>query len=109
MPVRPEVVRVHAVLPDVTYLGPKSGERHRARVVIDFDPGPHRSTVDTASLDELVCWLTDQKLLAEDVAACIADAVAHAVKTTVDVSVEQRAFNRVELTPTARGRPGGSP
>ena len=109
MPVRPEVVHVHAVLPDVTYLGPISGDRHQARVVIDFEPGPHRLTVDTASLDELVCWLTDQKLLAEDVAACVADAVADAVQATVDVSVEQRMFNRVELTPTARGHPGGSP
>jgi hypothetical protein len=107
--VRCEVVHIHAVLPQVTYRGPHPPHRrHWARVVIDFDPDPQcRLSVDTASLKALRRWLRGQLLSAEDLAACVAQAVADTVGVVVDVVVTQRQFNRVQLTPTGRGYPDG--
>lgn len=106
--VRSGVVRVHVELPDVAYDEPLTGKRHRARVVIDFVP--HGWVVDNASLFRLASWLHDQRLLAEDiddVAVCVAEAMATTVEAPVEVTVEQERFNGVALTLTVRGYPVG--
>jgi hypothetical protein len=105
--VRLGVVHVHGKLPHVTYRGPHPPhKRHWAKVIIDFDPDPQtRQSVDTASLEELGDWLHDQLLYAEDVAACVAQAVADAVGVPVNVRVKQAEFNSVQLTPTDRRYP----
>lgn len=101
------VVHIHAELPWVTYRGPHPPHRrHWATLVIDFDPDPQiRLSLDTASRKILKRWLRGQLLYAEDVGACVAQAVADAVGVAVDVRVKQWKFNGVWLTPTARGRP----
>ncbi len=106
--VRCGVMHIHAVLPYVTYRGPHPPHRrHWARVVIDFNPDPQtRLSVDTASLKTLRRWLRRQLLYAENVAACVAEAVANTVGVAVDVTVKQHKFNSVKLTPSGRSQPG---